>query len=439
MRYIFLLLIPLTSLAEIKTTGNLIVNGNFETGNTNGWTVNGDVQVMNDCCSNNNSQYDLEFGDSGTISQQFKLYSDTVTEQMLDNGHTKITSSILSQNGEGGSYPAWNRNGDADSWTVKLEIKDNNSNVLNSVTQTRTDTTDIYGIVYTNSVSYTGAGSRVGNIEISSQDASAPAFMGSTNIDDVSVVLEYDDTVLTAVQTQAIQSTFTELEEVIELTEEFIPEEVENLVIEEIVLEEVITELPVIIETFEMTEEEEFIQETLVLAPEIIQETEIVETEEIVEETIEVAEEVFEEIVAAPVEESNIEETNETEIVEETERDTDVVESNETAVAEETETQDNDRSVETELTVDVADITAKVQEKIKTTEGQLKAVSLIVAKVMSQNNSKINAYSQVNAEIFKQPVIMDRNIDTYINQTYVDVRNIYNDRTYEDRQDWISR
>ena len=188
MRYIFLLLIPLTSLAEIKTTGNLIVNGNFETGNTNGWTVNGDVQVMNDCCSNNNSQYDLEFGDSGTISQQFKLYSDTVTEQMLDNGHTKITSSILSQNGEGGSYPAWNRNGDADSWTVKLEIKDNNSNVLNSVTQTRTDTTDIYGIVYSNSVSYTGAGSRVGNIEISSQDASAPAFMGSTNIDDVSVV-----------------------------------------------------------------------------------------------------------------------------------------------------------------------------------------------------------------------------------------------------------
>ena len=74
MRYIFLLLIPLTSLAEIKTTGNLIVNGNFETGNTNGWTVNGDVQVMNDCCSNNNSQYDLEFGDSGTISQQFKLF-----------------------------------------------------------------------------------------------------------------------------------------------------------------------------------------------------------------------------------------------------------------------------------------------------------------------------------------------------------------------------
>jgi hypothetical protein len=358
---------------------------------------------------------------------------------MLDNGHTKITSSILSQNGEGGSFPAWNRNGDADSWTVKLEIKDNNSNILNSVTQTRTETTDIYGIVYTNSVSYTGAGSRVGNIEISSQDASAPAFMGSTNIDDVSVVLEYDDTVLTAVQTQAIQNTFTELEEVIELTEEFIPEEVENHVIEEIVLEEVITELPVIIETFEMTEEEEFIQETLVLAPEIIQETEIVETEEIVEETIEVAEEVFEEIVESPVEESNIEEANETEIVEETERDTEVDESNETAVAEETETQDNDRSVETELTIDVADITAKVQEKIETTEGQLKAVSLIVAKVMSQNNSKIDAYSQVNAEIFKQPVIMDRNIDTYINQTYVDVRNIYNDRTYEDRQDWISR
>ena len=39
----------------------------------------GNVQVLNDCCELNNvpSNYDLEFGDSGSISQDFKLYSNT--------------------------------------------------------------------------------------------------------------------------------------------------------------------------------------------------------------------------------------------------------------------------------------------------------------------------------------------------------------------------
>ena len=57
--------------AEEITTGNLLTNGNFETGNSNGWTTNGDVQVVGDCCTLNNvpSNYDLEFGDSGSISQ----------------------------------------------------------------------------------------------------------------------------------------------------------------------------------------------------------------------------------------------------------------------------------------------------------------------------------------------------------------------------------
>ena len=156
--------------------------------------------------------------------------------------------------------------------------------------------------------------------------------------------------------------------------------------------------------------------------------------EEVNEEIV--VEEVYEEILAeAPIEQTE-EISNEEETIEETEGNTEVVESNTDVVTEETETNNESGSVETELSIE--DITIKVADKIKTTEGQLKAVSLIVAKVMS-NNSKIDSYSQVNAEIFKQPVIMDRNIDTYLNQTYVDVRNIYNDKIYEDRSDWISR
>ena len=39
-----------TTSAEEITTNNLITNGDFETGNANGWTTGGDVQVLEDCC-----------------------------------------------------------------------------------------------------------------------------------------------------------------------------------------------------------------------------------------------------------------------------------------------------------------------------------------------------------------------------------------------------
>jgi len=91
------------------------------------------------------------------------------------------------------------------------------------------------------------------------------------------------------------------------------------------------------------------------------------------------------------------------------------------------------------VAISISDIQRKVDQKIKTTEGRLKAVSIIVAKVMSESNNKIDSYSQINAEIFEQPVIIDRNIDVYTSQSYVDIRNIYNDRTFEDRENWISR
>ena len=74
---LLLTILTLTTSAEEITTGNLITNGNFETGNANGWSTSGDVQVLNDCCELNNvpSNYDLEFGDSGSINQDFDLSS----------------------------------------------------------------------------------------------------------------------------------------------------------------------------------------------------------------------------------------------------------------------------------------------------------------------------------------------------------------------------
>ena len=96
--------------------------------------------------------------------------------------------------------------------------------------------------------------------------------------------------------------------------------------------------------------------------------------------------------------------------------------------------QDNSRSVE----ITVEEISTKVAEKIESVDEQLKAIQFITAKVM-QRNDMISSYSQVNAEIFKQPVIIDTDINSYLNQTYVDIRDIYSNNVYEDRQDWTSR
>ena len=136
MKYLIPLLFPLAVYAD--TTGNLITNGTFDNGNT-GWTISGDAQVIGDCCPGG---HDFEFGDNGTITQDFNLYSDTITQPMLDNGIT-LNSTTEWQNGEGG-VGGWAPNrGDADSFTVRLQIKDEFGNVLATTTQTRTDVTGI--------------------------------------------------------------------------------------------------------------------------------------------------------------------------------------------------------------------------------------------------------------------------------------------------------
>ena len=207
----FLFLFTIVNAEEI-TTGNLITNGNFETGNANGWTTNGDVQVLNDCCELNNvpSNYDLEFGDSGSINQNFNLSTNIITQDMLDNGIT-LDSSIDAQNGECNVAGCWGGQGNADTFTNVLTIKDSDGNTLASNTTIRTDVTGIDGAIFTDRLIYNGTGSNVGNIDISGSDANAPANLGGPNIDNISVTMTYDTTILSNEITNEINEIFEEI------------------------------------------------------------------------------------------------------------------------------------------------------------------------------------------------------------------------------------
>jgi hypothetical protein len=269
MKYLSLLLFPFVVFADTQITNNLITNGTFENNNTTGWTTNGNVQVLGDCCGSN---YDLEFGDSGSIEQSFNLTSDVITQPMLNNGIT-LNSSVQVQNGECGISGCWGGQGEADTFTIRLQIRDSDSNVLATTTQERTNVTGINGKDFTDSVSYSGVGSNIGNIFLSGSDANSPANLGGPNLDNISVTMSYDDEVLSAIQTSHITTTFQEIEEVLSTeieTVEFIPIEeftfeayeepviqiIEEIYIEEIAMEEINTG---IVEIFTIAIEEEII------------------------------------------------------------------------------------------------------------------------------------------------------------------------------------
>ena len=367
------------------TTGNLITNGDFETGNATGWTTGGDVQVLNDCCTLNNrtSNYDLEFGDSGYISQEFGLSSNDITTEMLDNGIT-LNSTIEVQNGECGVQGCWGGRGEADTFTNQLKIKDVTGKTLAEVTQSRTDTTGITGQDFQDTLIYTGTGSYYGNIRISGTDANAPANLGGPNVDNVIITMTYDSTVIPpSIQTE-LNTVFEEL--FFELEEEF-KEEKFTFKEEEIKFEEEFK-----FEEKEMTFEEEMIEffEEPVMMTMKEEEKEEFKEPPMIMEMFEESKEEEEPVMEMVMEVMKNEEKEEKEISEE-ESNSDPTES---ANAEESDNQEQKETVRSEKTktVRLETVLEKIESEVKALDKNLQLTSLVKLSVMVGDNP-LDAYN----------------------------------------------
>ena len=417
---VFIFLFTIVQAEEI-TTGNLVTNGNFETGNANGWTTSGDVQVLNDCCELNgvSSNYDLEFGDSGSINQNFNLSSDTITQNMLDNGIT-LDSSIDAQNGECGVAGCWGGQGNADTFTNVLTIKDSDGNVLASTTTIRTDTTGINGAIFTDRLIYNGTGSNVGNINISGVDANAPANLGGPNIDNVSVTMTYDTSVISAVIEEEIVEIFENVEELFEELVTFFEGPVVEMEVVEIAeeFEEVAFE-PVLMMVEEMPMEEEIMEEEVM--EEIAMEEEAMIEEEMMEE---------ETVKEAP---NMLEVKNEEESKEPEEKES-VSEGPATSIVQK-QNNTEQKKVQSKEAVKpkLEKVMAKIDEKIKNPVKNLQLKNILKLDAMTDQQVSLDAYNvpfyepkniyldQLNIFDNRQ-IYPNKSLATYIQNDKIDIK-----------------
>ena len=376
--------------AEEITTDNLLTNSNFETGNANGWTTSGNTAVVGDCCELNNvdSNYDLEFGDSGSISQDVTLTTNSITQNMLDNGIT-LNQVTEVQNGECNVSGCWGGSGAADSFTINLNIKDSSGNVLATMTSTRTDITGINGANFIDTLIYTGANSNVANTVISATDANAPATLGGPNVDNISLTMTYNNVVL-QVETQQALRQFEETvifeKETIEFKEEI------KLFTEEI---QTISAMP-------MPEEEKVMEiVAAVMVFEEKTETKVVKAE-----------------IKTVVEEEEKTETMAAEIIEETEEETSSVKQEKTEVASKTETKTPKKNIQKKsITSKFDKVMAKVDATVKDISKNLVVKNIIITDAMV---GEVSLAAYVDQEFYKPK-------DIYLGNNLIDNRDIYND------------
>ena len=164
-KYILALLFSFSVYAETITTGNLLPNKNdgvdWNSSSTdmindgssgyvsNGPNVNGFTITCPTGQANCGYKYDVggDFEVTGTATvsaSDVKLYSNTITQPMLDNGIT-LNSHVDVANCESTQGNCESKGGNNDSHTTTVVLKDSSGNTLSTVTQTRTEVSGFQG------------------------------------------------------------------------------------------------------------------------------------------------------------------------------------------------------------------------------------------------------------------------------------------------------